>query len=177
MEQNNFKGNYAVKNNSIKVFRQDLIYGECSTETIGEGYLITIHTNKRGLWSLQSMLGNIVGVGNPFSNEDYSDYLYGEYPAEVTDRLKRRFEEYGFSSDNPLLFGLNNTCRVIKCKEGSLFVCFPDNTCMIYDSGDVAEEIALSDGKFYNDKIGKWLRNQLDFIHKVEERWKKILSE
>ena len=127
MEQNNFKGNYAVKNNSIKVFRQDLIYGECSTETIGEGYLITIHTNKREIWSLQSMLGYIVGVGNPFSNAGYSDYLFGEYPVEVTDKLKRRFEQHEFSSDNPLMFALENTCRVIKGKEGSLYVCFPDS--------------------------------------------------
>lgn len=172
MVQNNFKGNYAVKNNSIKVFRQDLIYGECSTETIGEGYQITIHTNKRELWSLRSMLGNIVGVGNPFSNTDYSDYLYEEYPVEVIDKLKIRFEQHEFSSDSPLMFALESTCRLIKGKEGSLYVGFPDNTCMIYDNGGVAEEIALSDGKFYSDKIGKWIEKQIDFIHKVEDRFR-----
>ena len=174
MEQNPFKGNYAVVNNNIKVFRQDLIYGECSTETIPEGYLITIHTNKRQLWSIQYLEGYLIGVGNPFSNQDYAEYLNSEFPDEVRNRLQEIFEEHGFSTDNALLFGLNNTSRVIKCKDGGLYVCFPDNTCMIYDNGDVAEEIALADTNLHTHKISNWLRGQLGFIHSIKERFRRI---
>lgn len=176
MEQNPFKGNYTRTNNSLKVFRHDLIYGECSTETMPGGYLFTIHADKRQLFSIQYVHGYLIGVGNPFSNQEYAEYLIGEFPREVIDKIQKRFEEHKFSTDNPLMFGLNNTSRVIKCKDGGLYVCFPDNSCVIYDNGEVAEEIALGDAQRHSNKIGNWLRNQLAYIHKGEEHWKKVIQ-
>jgi len=173
MEQNHFSGSYVGYNKSIKTFHCDTHLSACYSFSFEGGVLFSIHSVKRNLWSLQSPLGYLIGIGNPFSNINYTDYLC-DFSYEVLDRLKEEFEKYEFSTSNPIMFGINGACRVVKCKDGLYYLYFPDGTYEVSQINDppTFTNYQMCNHKSYiGDKIIRWVRSQLKYIAGIEKRW------
>lgn len=123
---NDFPGNSYGYRQPLKVFRCDINYGACSTRRWNE-FILTVHTDKRGLFSLESPSGMLIGVGDVLTVQEYVQYLQ-TFPKEVQIMMKEMFYEYGFSQCNALLFAVNNTFRMLPSGEGLYRLYFPDNS-------------------------------------------------
>jgi hypothetical protein len=169
------RGSYAGRTNAIKTFFCDTHLSETCSDSAEGGYLLTTHTVRRQLWSLQFPTGFIIGVGDPFSNEQYAEYL-SSFPAEVIDMLKKQSERYKFSTSNALLFAVNNTMRLIPAKEGLFYLGFPDSSFEIisslYDNPAFSDYVLRKHEHNMGGKIGKWLYGQFTFIEGVEKIWR-----
>jgi hypothetical protein len=158
----------------IKTFNcdSDLIDGD-DKGFARSGHLVTIHSLKRELWSLQSSTGFIIGVGNPLhSNKEYAEYL-NNIPCDIASMLEDMFKHFGFSDSKPLLFNLKNTIRLIPFKKDQdlFYLYFPDDSVEIISSNPVPEDRApykydIEPGK----RINAWLHNQFSFTEGEKKR-------
>jgi len=169
------RGSFAGRTNAIKTFFCDTHLSETCSDSAEGGYLLTTHTVRRQLWSLQFATGFIIGIGDPFSNEQYVEYL-SSFPAEVIEMLKKQSERYKFSSSNSLLFAVNNTMRLIPTKDGLFYLGFPDNSFEIisslYNNPAFSDDVLRKHEHNMGEKIGKWLYGQFTFIEGVEQIWR-----
>jgi hypothetical protein len=172
-----FSGTTTGKNTTIKTFSSDIDHSECGVfhASFDKRYMLTIHTVKRELWSLSWPSGFITGIGNVFSNREYATFL-SSFPKEVIDLLKEKFEEYRFSSSNCLLFGINNTMRLLPYKESLNYLCFPDDSyeliSSLHDNSAISDAVLVKHQETIGTIIGKWLREQFAFFALVELRRK-----
>ncbi len=158
----------------IKTFNCDSDLNDGDDEGFARsGHLVTIHSLKRELWSLQSSTGFIIGVGNPLhSNKEYAEYL-NNIPCDIASMLEDMFKHFGFSDSKPLLFNLKNTIRLIPFKKDQdlFYLYFPDDSVEIISSNPVPEDRApykydIEPGK----RINAWLHNQFSFTEEEEMR-------
>ena len=176
---NDFQGSYAGRTDTIKTFHCDTHQSETSSAYIEGGYLITIHSEKAQLWSLQSALGFLIGIGNPMSNKDYMDYL-NKIPEKVIDMLNLKFKEHGFADSNPLMFGVNNTMRLLPTNNGLFYLMFPDGTyelfSSLYDNPEFSDEFLSKHKVTMGNKVDTWLRKQFKFATEWKNKWKNVKS-
>lgn len=176
-EPNDISGSVVGKNSTITTFHCDTDGSETGTyyTPSNRRYLLTVHSAKRMLWSLQWPTGFIFGIGDAFVNEHYKEYL-SDFPPEVIQLLKKWFEHFNFMSDSPLLFGINNTTRLFTFKDGLFYLCFPDKSYEIistlYDNPGISDDVLDKHEGIMGNKLGKWLKAQFAFFATVDERWR-----
>ncbi|MGP8217479.1 MAG: hypothetical protein ACLQQ4_18065 [Bacteroidia bacterium] len=116
----------------ISLFEQDVEPSEGGSVDI-EGAHFTMCSTKLGLWNLQSLHCNLLGLYDPFANPLYSKYLR-TLPKEIISMMRERFEFYniGPGPNGPLLIGINDTIRILQARMGN-----PDNPLyyIVYPGG------------------------------------------
>jgi hypothetical protein len=160
---NDFPGNEHGYSEVIKVFRDDLNRGACATRRWGE-FVLTLHTSKRGLSTLESPAGLLVCVGNVLSVDAYVRYLQ-TFPDEVRHMMGVLFDEYRLSDCNALMFAVNNTFRVLPAGDDFSNIYFPNNSFFLVSNntfdvmpGDVLEK----NDRLWGYRLSRWVRRQLN---------------
>lgn len=164
-----FAGDYAGLTTLIRTFHCDTNNSFVSASNEVPGYYFTLHSQKRELWSLQSKHGVLVGMGNIFNVEQYEEHLK-TYPKEVRLLLLVEFGKNKFKSDEPLLFAVNNTLRLLPAKNGLFHLITPDNSVQVmtnpYIEPSTFGPVFLK--QFVagiGERVDKWLREQFQFIN------------
>jgi hypothetical protein len=162
---NDFPGRAVGSSQVIKMFRKEPKEG-FSIEDRKGSFLFILHNNKRGLWSLESPAGLLIGVGNPFPIPDYLSYIQ-TFPAEVIAMLKDHLAKCE-SPGEALMFAVNNSFRVLPKDDGMSYLYFPDNTFFLLSDNIynvLPAKVLVQNDNYWGYKISRWVRNQLDRIN------------
>jgi hypothetical protein len=166
---NDFPGRTVGSSQVIKMFKKELKEG-FSIEDQKGSFVFILHNNKRGLWSIESPAGILIGIGNPFNPSPIPDYLeyINTFPTEVIAMMKDHLANCE-SQGEALMFALNNTFRVLPKGDGMSYLYFPDNTYFlisdnIYDV--LPSKVLVQNDNFWGYKISHWVRSQLSRINK-----------
>jgi hypothetical protein len=163
---NDFPGRAVGPSQVIKMFKKEPKKG-FSIEDQKGSYVFILHNNIRGLWSVESPAGLLIGVGDPFPIPDYLKYIQ-TFPTEVVAMLKDHLANCEFTGE-ALMFGVNNTFRVLPKGDGMSYLYFPDNTYFmlsdnIYDV--LPTKVLMKNDNYWGFKISHWVRSQLERLNK-----------
>ena len=172
---NDFPGHEYGQSQVVKVFTEDLNRGECAIrrcETDAGTFVLTLHSSKKQLFTLESTSGLLVGTGDVLSVDWYVRYLQ-TFPEQVIKMMHDLFEEYKFSENIALLFAVNGTFRVLPKGDGMSYLYFPDNTYFlvsdnIYDV--LPSKVLVQNDNYWGFKISQWVRSQLNRLNKKNEK-------
>ncbi|HTA82288.1 MAG TPA: hypothetical protein VK783_05130 [Bacteroidia bacterium] len=168
---NDFPGHEYGDSQVIKVFTEDLNRGACAIrrcETSVGTFVLTLHTSKKQLFTLEGPLCMLIGTGNVLSVDWYIRYLQ-TFPDEVRHMMHDLFEEYRLTDNGANMFAINNTFRILPAGEGFVNIYFPDNSSFmvsnnIYDV--LPTNVLIKNDNYWGFKISHWIRSKLSILNK-----------
>ena len=163
-KQNDFDG---FTPGGLSLFEDDVTPSKGSLDTI-PGYNFAMCSTKIGLWTLEGKECHLVGIGSPFQRSDYVDYLE-TLPREVGNLLLERMEFYALKEDGSLLFGINNTIRVLQARpdDGLYYVVYPDGSIEMCTNFNTTLHDEVTVGrleKWIGMRIYSWLKTRFPRI-------------
>jgi hypothetical protein len=164
-KQNDIPGSFP--GHPVALFNRDKGESPVAVASI-PGYNFILVSDYRELWILEGRECYLVGMGSPFSREDYVAYL-NTLPKYAVSMLGERMEHYGFrESPDSTMFGINGTLRVLDAKhEGMFYIAYPGEEVDYEMVSDINGE-SLTDTfrkmveKVVGNKMMSWLYKKFE---------------